>query len=42
MFYLYFAHVGGFQSQGAKGEAVVRYRDPLASLNMKASGVPEG
>jgi hypothetical protein len=37
-----FARVGGLQSQGAKGEAVVGYREPLATLNLKPSGAPEG
>jgi hypothetical protein len=37
-----FARVGGLQSQGAKGEAVVGYREPLATLNLKSSGRPEG
>jgi hypothetical protein len=40
--YLNFARVGGLQSQGAKGEAVVGYREPLATLNLKSSGTPEG
>jgi hypothetical protein len=40
--YLNFARVGGLQSQGAKGEAVVGYRKPLATLNLKSSGTPEG
>jgi hypothetical protein len=37
-----FARVGGLQSQGAKGDAVVGYREPLATLNLKSSGTPEG
>jgi hypothetical protein len=41
-YYLNFARVGGLQSQGAKGEAVVGYREPLATLNLKSSGTPEG
>jgi hypothetical protein len=40
--YLNFARVGGLQSQGAKGEAVVGYREPLATRNLKSSGTPEG
>jgi hypothetical protein len=39
---LNFARVGGLQSQGAKGEAVVGYREPLATRNLKSSGTPEG
>jgi uncharacterized protein YheU (UPF0270 family) len=41
-YHLNFARVGGLQSQGAKGEAVVGYREPLATLNLKSSGTPEG
>jgi hypothetical protein len=36
------AKVGGFQSQGAKGEAVVCYCEPLATPDLEASGFPEG
>jgi hypothetical protein len=36
------ANVGGLQSQGGKGEAVVDYREPLTTLNLGASGFPEG
>ena len=36
------AKVGGLQSQGVKGEAVVGYRDPLRTLALKSSGFPEG
>jgi hypothetical protein len=42
LYLLNFARVGGLQSQGAKGEAVVGYREPLATLNLKSSGMPEG
>jgi hypothetical protein len=34
--------VGGLQSQGVKGEAVVAYRDPLTTQDLKSSGFPEG
>jgi hypothetical protein len=34
------AKVGGLQSQGVKGEAVVAYCDPLTTQNLKASGFP--
>jgi hypothetical protein len=33
---------GGLQSQGVKGEAVVGYRDPLTTQDLKFSGFPEG
>ena len=36
------AKVGGLQSQGVKGEAVVAYRDPLTTQDLKSSGFPEG
>jgi hypothetical protein len=36
------AKVGGPQSQGAKGEAVVDYCDPLATPDLESSGFPEG
>ena len=42
IFYLNFARVGELQSQGAKGEAVVVYCEPLATRNLELSGVPEG
>jgi hypothetical protein len=32
------ANAGGLQSQGAKGEAVVVYCDPLATPDMESSG----
>jgi hypothetical protein len=41
-YHLNFAQVGGLQSQGAKGEAVDGYREPLATQNLKSSGTPEG
>jgi hypothetical protein len=34
------AKAGGGQSQGAKGEAVVIYCDPLATQDMGSSGFP--
>jgi hypothetical protein len=34
------AKVGGGQSQGAKGEAVAIYCDPLATLDLGASDFP--
>jgi hypothetical protein len=34
--------VGGLQSQGVRGEAVVAYRDPLTTQDLKSSGFPEG
>ena len=36
------AKVGGLQSQGVKGEAVVAYRNPLTTQNLKSSGFPVG
>ena len=36
------AKVGGLQSQGVRGEAVVAYRDPLTTQDLKSSGFPEG
>jgi hypothetical protein len=36
------AKVGGLQSQGANGAAVVRYRKPLATQDLEPSGFPEG
>jgi hypothetical protein len=33
---------GGLQSPGVKGEAVVGYRDPLKTQDLKFSGFPEG
>jgi hypothetical protein len=36
------AKVGGLQSQGAKGEAVVVYCDPFATQDLESSGFPEG
>ena len=35
------AIAGGFRSQGAEGEAVIGYRDPLATLDLKSSSFPE-
>ena len=34
------AKAGGVQSQGAKGEAVALYCDPLATPDLGASGFP--
>ena len=34
------AKAGGGQSHGAKGEAVVLYRDPLATQDLGSSGFP--
>mgnify|MGYP001822480583 CR=1 FL=1 len=34
------AKAGGLQSQGVKGEAVVSYRNPLTTLDLKSSGFP--
>ena len=34
------AKAGGVQSQGAKGEAVVIYCDPLATQDLGAAGFP--
>jgi len=36
------AKVGGLQSQGVRDEAVVAYRDPLTTQDLKSSGFPEG
>ena len=36
------AKAGGLQSQGAKGEAVVDYCEPLATWDLEPSGFPEG
>ena len=36
------AKAGGLQSQGVKGEAVVRYRNPLTTQDLKPSGFPVG
>jgi hypothetical protein len=36
------AKAGGLQSQGVKGEAVVCYRKPLTTQDLKSSGFPEG
>jgi len=36
------AKAGGLQSQGVKGEAVLGYREPLTTQDLKASGFPEG
>jgi hypothetical protein len=33
---------GGLQSQGGKGEAVVAYRNPLTTKDLKFSGFPSG
>jgi hypothetical protein len=35
------ANVGELQSQGVEGEVVVLYFEPLTTLNLKFSGVPE-
>ena len=34
------AKAGGLQRQGVKGEAVVRYRNPLKTQDLKSSGFP--
>jgi glycosyltransferase involved in cell wall biosynthesis len=34
------AKAGGLRSQGVKGEAAVRYREPLTTQNMESSGFP--
>jgi hypothetical protein len=34
------AKAGGLQSQGVKGEAVISYRNPLITQNLKSSGFP--
>jgi hypothetical protein len=36
------AKVGGLQSQGVKGEAVVGYREPLTTQDLESSGFPGG
>jgi hypothetical protein len=36
------AKAGGLQSQGVKGEAVVCYRNPLTTQDLKSSGFPFG
>jgi hypothetical protein len=36
------AKAGGLQSQGVKGEAVLDYRNPLTTQDLKSSGFPEG
>jgi len=36
------AKAGGLQSQGVKGAAVVIYRKPLTTQDLKSSGFPEG
>jgi hypothetical protein len=36
------AKAGGLQSPGVKGEAVVAYRDPLTTQDLKSSGFPAG
>jgi hypothetical protein len=36
------AKVGGLQSQGAEGEAIVGYCDPSATPDLESSGFPEG
>jgi hypothetical protein len=40
--FLNVAKVGEIQSQGVKGEAVVIYREPLITPDLKFSGFPEG
>jgi hypothetical protein len=40
--YLNVAKVGGLQSQGVKGEAVVGYRELLTTQDLKSSGFPGG
>ncbi|MDX2448593.1 MAG: hypothetical protein QNK29_15495 [Desulfobacterales bacterium] len=34
------AKAGGPQSQGVKGEAVIGYRDPLTTWDLKSSSFP--
>jgi hypothetical protein len=34
------AKVGGLQSQGVKGDAVLGYREPLTTRDLKSSGFP--
>jgi hypothetical protein len=36
------AKVGGLQSQGVKGDAVVAYREFLTTKYLKSSGFPAG
>ena len=36
------AKVGELQSQGVKGEAVIYYRNPLKTLDLKFSNFPAG
>ena len=36
------AKAGGLQSQDVKGEAVIYYRNPLTTQDLKSSGFPEG
>ena len=36
------AKAGGLQSQDVKGEAVIYYRNPLSTQDLKSSGFPEG
>jgi hypothetical protein len=36
------AKAGGLQSQGVKGEAVISYRNPLTTQDLKFSGFPAG
>jgi len=40
--YLNVAKVGGLQSQGVKGDAVVGYRELLTTQDLKSSGFPGG
>ena len=36
------AKAGWFQSRGIKGEAVIIYRNPLITKDLKSSGFPRG
>lgn len=36
------ARAGGLQSQDVKGEAVIDYRNPFTTQELKSSGFPEG
>ena len=36
------AKVGGLQSPGVKGDAVVGYREPLTTQDLESSGFPGG
>ena len=36
----YVAKGGGLESQGVKGEAVIGYRDPLTTRDLKSSSFP--